>query len=201
MQRIWLASKSPRRAELLHSMKVPFDVLQFQDDAGQHYEVDEAVHPGELPRDYVRRVAFDKALHAVAYVRDKGLHQRPLLSADTTVALGNRILGKPADAAEAQEMLTALSGQIHEVLTAVGVVDGHNIRQMLSVSRVEFVALREETIARYIETGEPFDKAGAYGIQGHAGIFVAEMQGSFTGIMGLPVHETALLLEPLGFAF
>lgn len=201
MKTIWLASKSPRRAELLASMGVPFEVLQFKDDGGVLYEVDESVHPGEPPRDYVRRVAFDKALHAVSYVRANGLPERPLLSADTTVALGDRILGKPADAAEAQEMLAALSGQVHDVLTAVVVVDGHDIRQMLSISRVTFMSLNTQTIERYIASGEPFDKAGGYGIQGHAGIFVADMQGSFTGIMGLPVHETALLLEPLGFNF
>lgn len=201
MQTIWLASKSPRRAELLEGMGVPFEVLQFTDDAGTQYEVDESVHPGEPPRDYVRRVALDKALHALSYVRDRQLVARPLLSADTTVALGERILGKPADVAEAREMLTALSGQVHEVLTAVVVIDGHDIRQMLSVSRVHFMPLSLKTIDRYVASGEPFDKAGAYGIQGHAGIFVAEMQGSFTGIMGLPVHETACLLEPCGYQF
>lgn len=201
MQTIWLASKSPRRAELLQAMGVPFELLQFTDDAGAQYEVDESVHPGEPPRDYVRRVALDKALHALSYVRDRQWVERPLLSADTTVALGERILGKPADTAEAREMLAALSGQIHEVLTAVVVIDGHDIRQMLSVSRVHFMSLNSETIDRYIASGEPFDKAGAYGIQGHAGTFVTEMQGSFTGIMGLPVHETACLLEPCGYRF
>ena len=201
MQTIWLASKSPRRAELLQGMGVPFEVLQFTDDAGAQYEVDESVHPGEPPRDYVRRVALDKALHALSYMRDRQLVARPLLSADTTVALGDRILGKPADAAEAREMLGALSGQVHEVLTAVVVIDGHDIRQMLSVSRVHFMPLSVETIDRYIASGEPFDKAGAYGIQGHAGTFVADMQGSFTGIMGLPVHETACLLEHCGYRF
>ncbi len=201
MQTIWLASKSPRRAELLQGMGVPFEVLQFTDAAGAQYEVDESVHPGEPPRDYVRRVALDKALHALSYMRDRQLVARPLLSADTTVALGDRILGKPADAAEAREMLGALSGQVHEVLTAVVVIDGHDIRQMLSVSRVHFMPLSVETIDRYIASGEPLDKAGAYGIQGHAGTFVADMQGSFTGIMGLPVHETACLLEPCGYRF
>ena len=201
MQTIWLASKSPRRAELLQGMAVPFEVLQFTDDAGAQYEVDESVHPSEPPRDYVRRVALDKALHALSYVRDRQWVERPLLSADTTVALGERILGKPSDAAEAREMLAALSGQVHEVLTAVVVIDGHDIRQMLSVSRVHFMPLIVETIDRYIASGDPFDKAGAYGIQGHAGTFVADMQGSFTGIMGLPVHETACLLEPCGYRF
>ena len=201
MQTIWLASKSPRRAELLQGMGVPFEVLRFTDDAGAEYEVDESVHPGEPPRDYVRRVALDKALHALSYVRDRQWVERPLLSADTTVALGERILGKPSDAAEAREMLAALSGQVHEVLTAVVVIDGHDIRQMLSVSRVHFMPLSVETIDRYIASGDPFDKAGAYGIQGHAGTFVADMQGSFTGIMGLPVHETACLLEPCGYRF
>ena len=199
MQTIWLASKSPRRAELLHGMGVPFEVLQFTDEAGAQYEVDETVMPGEPPRDYVQRVARDKALHAVSYVRNRGLADRPLLSADTTVAIGQRILGKPLDVVEAREILRALSGKEHEVLTAVVVIDGDTIRQALSVSRVRFMLLTDETIERYIASGEPFDKAGAYGIQGHAGIFVAEMQGSFTGIMGLPVHETAGLLEAVGF--
>ena len=199
MQKIWLASKSPRRAELLTGMNVPFEVLQFTDDAGTQYEVDERVFPGEAPRDYVRRVALDKALHALSYLRARDLPERPLLSADTTVALDDRILGKPADAAEAREMLAALSGQDHEVLTAVVVMDGHDIRQALSVSRVRFMPLDAEAIERYVDSGEPFDKAGGYGIQGHAGVFVAEMQGSFTGIMGLPVHETASLLEPSGY--
>lgn len=197
MQKIWLASKSPRRADLLTGMGVSFEVLQFTDGDGALYEVDESVMPGELPRDYVRRVALDKALHAVSYVRERGLDDRPLLSADTTVAIGNRILGKPADAAEAREMLQTLSDQTHEVLTAVIVVDGDHIRQALSVSHVRFAPLSDETIEAYIATGEPFDKAGAYGIQGAAGKFVAEMQGSFTGIMGLPVDETAQLLESL----
>lgn len=199
MQMIWLASKSPRRAELLTGMGVPFEVLAFTDHGGAQYEVDESILPGEVPRDYVRRVALDKALHAHAYLKDRGLVMRPLLTSDTTVALDERILGKPADAAEARAMLTALSGRVHEVLTAVVVVDGHDIRQTLSTSRVQFMPLSAETIDRYIASGEPFDKAGAYGIQGHAGVFVADIQGSFTGIMGLPVHETALLLEPLGF--
>ena len=199
MQTIWLASKSPRRAELLHGMGVPFEVLQFTDEAGAQYEVDETVMPGEPPRDYVQRVARDKALHAVSYVRNRGLADRPLLSADTTVAIGQRILGKPLDVVEAREILRALSGKEHEVLTAVVVIDGDTIRQALSVSRVRFMSIADETIERYIASGEPFDKAGAYGIQGHAGIFVAEMQGSFTGIMGLPVHETAGLLEAVGF--
>lgn len=199
MQTIWLASKSPRRAELLRGMGVPFEVLHFTGADGAAYEVDESVFPGEPPRDYVRRVAFDKALHAVTYLKDRGLALRPLLSADTTVAMGDQILGKPADAAEARAMLSALSGQTHEVLTAVVVVEGDQIRQALSVSRVQFMPLSDAVIERYVASGQPFDKAGGYGIQGHAGIFVADMQGSFTGIMGLPVHETAQLLEPLGF--
>lgn len=197
-QKIWLASKSPRRAELLTDMGVPFEVLQFTDGGGARYEVDESVMPEEPPRDYVRRVALDKALHAVSYVRERGLEERPLLTADTTVAIDNRILGKPADADEARDMLQALSGQTHEVLTAVVVIDGDQIRQALSVSQVRFAPLSDETIEAYIDNGEPFDKAGAYGIQGPAGKFVAEMRGSFTGIMGLPVDETAQLLESLG---
>lgn len=199
MQTLWLASKSPRRADLLTGMGVSFEILQFKNDQGARYEVDESVLPGEAARDYVRRVALDKALHAVSYIRDRGLSERPVISADTTVALGDRILGKPTDPSEARRMLADLSGKTHDVLTAVVVVSANDIFQALSVSRVAFMPLSEETIARYVATGEPFDKAGAYAIQGHAGIFVAEIQGSFTGIMGLPVHETAGLLVPLGF--
>jgi septum formation protein len=201
MQTIWLASKSPRRAELLTGMGVPFEVLSFVDWGGACYEVDESALPGELPRDYVRRVALDKALHAHAYLRERALVMRPLLASDTTVALGKRMLGKPVDATEARDMLTALSGSTHEVLTAVVVIDGQSIRQALSVSRVNFMPLDAETIERYIASGEPFDKAGGYGIQGHAGIFVTGIQGSYTGIMGLPVHETGELLIPSGFCF
>ncbi len=201
MQTIWLASKSPRRAELLTGMGVPFEVLSFVDWGGACYEVDESALPGELPRDYVRRVALDKALHAHAYLRERALVMRPLLASDTTVARGKRILGKPVDATEARDMLTALSGSTHEVLTAVVVIDGQSIRQALSVSRVDFMPLDAETIERYIASGEPFDKAGGYGIQGHAGIFVTGIQGSYTGIMGLPVHETGELLIPSGFCF
>lgn len=201
MQTIWLASKSPRRAELLTGMGVPFEVLSFVDWGGACYEVDESALPGELPRDYVRRVALDKALHAHAYLRERALVMRPLLASDTTVALGKRILGKPVDTTEARDMLTALSGSTHEVLTAVVVIDGQSIRQALSVSRVDFMPLDAETIERYIASGEPFDKAGGYGIQGHAGIFVTGIQGSYTGIMGLPVHETGELLIPSGFCF
>lgn len=201
MQKIWLASKSPRRAELLAGMGVPFEVLSFIDHVGAQYEVDESVLPGESPRDYVRRIALDKALHAHAYLKERGLAMRPLLASDTTVALGARILGKPADASEARDMLTDLSGTTHEVLTAVVVIEGQSIRQALSESRVDFMPLTADTIERYIESGEPFDKAGGYGIQGHAGTFVTSIVGSYTGIMGLPVHETGELLMPAGFRF
>ncbi|MBU3667299.1 MAG: septum formation inhibitor Maf [Rhodocyclaceae bacterium] len=199
MQTIWLASKSPRRAQLLRDMGVPFEVLKFTGADGITYEVDESAFPGESPQDYVRRVALDKALHALSYLKDRAMPLRPLLSADTTVAISGHMLGKPADAAEARAMLSVLSGQTHEVLTAVVVVHGDQIRQALSLSQVHFMPLSDAVIERYVASGEPFDKAGGYGIQGHAGIFVSEIQGSFTGIMGLPFHETAQLLEPLGF--
>ena len=199
MQTIWLPSKSPRRAQLLRDMGVPFEVLKFTGADGITYEVDESAFPGESPQDYVRRVALDKALHALSYLKDRAMPLRPMLSADTTVAISGHMLGKPADAAEARAMLSVLSGQTHEVLTAVVVVHGDQIRQALSLSQVHFMPLSDAVIERYVASGEPFDKAGGYGIQGHAGIFVSEIQGSFTGIMGLPFHETAQLLEPLGF--
>lgn len=199
MKKIWLASKSPRRAELLKSMGVLFDVLQFADASGIQYEVDESPHIGETPRQYVERVAMDKALYASEYLEQHRAEKRPILSADTTVALGLEIMGKPADAFEARKMLEALSGKSHEVLTAVVLVNGDKFSRVTSVSQVRFMPLTTDTIEKYIASGEPFDKAGGYGIQGYAGMFVTDIQGSFTGIMGLPVHETAHLLLPCGF--
>lgn len=187
---IYLASASPRRAELLTQIGVQFEVLR----AGA-FSVDESVRGREAPLAYVKRLAHAKAVAGVAAMRAQALRARPVLAADTTVCLGRTILGKPEDAADARRMLTLLSGRTHRVLTAIALARGKSINLAVSDSRVTFAALTRSQIDTYIATREPFDKAGAYGIQGRAGAFVLHLSGSFSGVMGLPVHETARLLR------
>jgi septum formation protein len=189
---IYLASRSPRRQELLGQIGVRFEVMQA--------DVDEAVAAGESPRAYVERLARAKAEAGWQRIERDGLPRAPVLGADTTVTLDGRILGKPADRAEAVAMLASLSGRLHEVLTAVALKSGARMESALSVSEVRFKALSSDEIARYVATGECEDKAGAYGIQGHAARFVADLRGSFSGVMGLPLYETAQLLERIGSA-
>ncbi len=199
---IYLASQSPRRAELLLQMGQDFRLLLPEGEAElAAAEALEAVLPAEAPADYVQRVTALKA--QAAYARLQSRHaqdaaawpQLPLLCADTTVALGDAILGKPADAAEAAAMLGQLSGQAHEVLTAVCVVDvAGRLHAGLSRSQVHFKPLSEAEIADYVASGEPMGKAGSYGIQGRAGVFVQHLAGSYSGIVGLPLYETAQLL-------
>ncbi len=188
--KIYLASASPRRAELLTQIGVSFDVLRLGD-----LTVDEGVHGLEAPLAYVRRLAYAKAAAGLLAMRAQKLAERPVLAADTTVCLGRTILGKPDDHADARRMLTTLSGKTHRVLTGIAVAHGRSIKVAVSESRVTFAKLSRRKIADYIATGEPFDKAGAYGIQGRAGAFISHLAGSYTGVMGLPVHETALLLR------
>lgn len=187
---IYLASRSPRRQELLAQIGVKFEVVET--------DVDESVADGESPRAYVERLARAKAEAGWRRVERDNLPRAPVLGADTTVAVDGRILGKPADGLEAAEMLAALSGRLHEVLTAVAVKHDSRLESAVSVSEVRFKTLSKEEIARYIGTGECEDKAGAYGIQGHAARFVAELRGSFSGVVGLPLYETAQLLERIG---
>ena len=196
---IYLASRSPRRRELLHQVGVHFEPLLFREGARADSETREDVLPGESPDDYVRRVARQKAKAAWARVlMRKGLARKPALTADTTVAVGAGILGKPANAAEAAEMLRKLSGTRHRVLTAVAVALDDRLEMAVSESTVEFTTLDEARINAYVATGEPFDKAGAYGIQGRAGAFVARLEGSYTGVVGLPLFETTRLLREFG---
>ena len=187
---IYLASASPRRAELLNQIGVTFDVLRLG-----AWGVDEAVHGREAPLAYVKRLAHAKAAAGVQALCAQRRSPRPVLAADTTVCLGRLILGKPEDAADARRMLTLLSGQTHRVLTAIALARGARITVAVSDSRVTFAKLSRREIDNYIASGEPFDKAGAYGIQGRAAAFVSHLAGSFSGVMGLPVHETALLLR------
>ena len=187
---IYLASRSPRRQELLGQIGVKFEVMAL--------DVDEAALAGEAPRAYVERLARAKAEAGWRRVEQDNLPRAPVLGADTTVAVDARILGKPADDREAADMLASLSGRLHEVLTAVALKFGPRLESAVSVSEVRFKPLSKEEIARYIATGEYADKAGAYGIQGHAARFVAELRGSFSGVVGLPLYETAQLLDRIG---
>jgi septum formation protein len=180
-----LASVSPRRRELLEQIGVPHIVTAAH--------VDESVHPGERAHDYVQRVARTKA--QTVWEKDRSL---PVLSADTTVVFDGIVFGKPADRADALRMLTLLSGHTHEVLTAVALAFSDGVELRMSVSTVRFRTLREAEIAAYWDTGEPKDKAGAYAVQGYAAVFIETLSGSYSGVMGLPLFETAELLRAAG---
>jgi septum formation protein len=190
---IYLASQSPRRAQLLDQLGVRHVPLLA--DGDEDVEALEAERNAELPTAYVERVTRAKLAAARHRLRARALAAAPILVADTTVAIGTRILGKPADAAQAQAMLAALSGRTHRVLTAVAVAAGHRTLFALSVSRVHFAPLAAAEVAAYIATREPFGKAGAYAIQGRAAAWITHIAGSYTGIMGLPLHDTARLLR------
>ncbi|AYH42261.1 Maf family protein [Azoarcus sp. DN11] len=198
--RIYLASRSPRRRELLRQIGVPFDLLVFRGgERGADADVDETPLPGEEVEHYVERIALVKAEAGWRRLQWRTLPLYPVLSADTTIALDGEIIGKPADAADAAAILRRLSGRTHRVLTAVAISDGTQTRSRISTSDVRFRALTDLEIRHYIATGEPMDKAGAYGIQGRAAIFIEEIRGSYTGIMGLPLFETAQLLDAFGY--
>ena len=198
---IYLASQSPRRSQLLQQLGVRHELLlpNAPGDVPEDAEAIEAVLPGEAPRDYVQRVTALKLDAAVARRARRGLPPAPVLTSDTTVALGTEILGKPEDAAQAQTMLRKLSGQTHEVLTAVALQHGVQRLQALSVSKVRFMAMSDAQIAAYVASGEPFGKAGAYGVQGLAAAMIEHIEGSYSCIMGLPVFETAQLLRQIGW--
>lgn len=199
---IYLASQSPRRRQLLEQLGVAHELLlpNAAGDIAEDAEAIELERRGESPRDYVQRVTAAKLDAAVARHGRRGLAPAPILCSDTTVALGAQILGKPADAVDAARILGLLSGQAHEVLTAVAVQHGQQRLQALSVSSVRFAPMTAAQIAAYVATGEPMGKAGAYGIQGRAAAHIEEIRGSYSGIMGLPVFETAGLLRALGWA-
>ena len=198
--RIYLASKSPRRRDLLRQIGVNFDVLIFRSgERGEDADVDETPIPGEPVERYVERLALAKAQAGMRRVLWRKMLARPVLAADTTLELDGALIGKPRDPPDAHAILTRLSGRQHRVLTAVAMSDGERTRSRLSVSEVRFRTLSEHDIRRYIATGEPMDKAGAYGIQGHAAIFIDEIRGSYSGIMGLPLFDTAALLEIFGY--
>ena len=195
---IYLASRSPRRRELLHQIGVEHEVLTQRIKPARGPDVNEDVRPGEAPRDYVMRVCRDKAESGWTRIEQRKLPLRALLAADTTVCMGEEIFGTPADATEAAGFLARLSGSEHEVLTAVALKYQDRLELALSSTRVRFRVLARAEIDRYVASGEPMDKAGAYGIQGHAGAFITEIRGSYSGVMGLPLYETAQLLKRFG---
>jgi len=197
-QRIYLASRSPRRRELLKQIGVGYEMLLLREDSARSVDVDETPLPGEAPRDYVLRITRAKAETGWLRLQQRKLPHMPVLAADTAVVLGERIMGKPVDSAAAAEMLRALSGREHQVLTAVALAFDKRLAMRLSVSTVSFKSLSDDEIRRYILTGEPLDKAGAYAIQGRAAAFISSLGGSYSGVMGLPLFETTQLLTEFG---
>lgn len=198
-KRIYLASQSPRRRQLLEQIGVAHELLL--PGADEDAEALEVVRPDELPEAYCARVTAAKLDAALARRASRGLAPAPILCADTTVAVDDLILGKPADDADARRILALLSGRSHRVITAVAVADGRRRTAALNVSHVEFAPLSALQIERYIASREPFGKAGAYAIQSQAAAWIVKIAGSYSGIMGLPLFETARLLEEFGFEF
>ena len=190
---VYLASQSPRRRQLLEQIGVRYELLLATPD--EDAESLELVLPGEAPMTYVKRVTQLKLEAAVKRMQVRHLKPAPVLCADTTVALGRVILGKPENAQDAVRILKTLSGQTHRVLTAVAVASGRRRSLSVSVSKVTFAPMKLSDIKAYVATGEPFGKAGAYGIQGMVAAYISDIQGSYTGIMGLPLYETADLLK------
>ncbi len=193
---IYLASQSPRRRQLLDQLGVVHRPLLA--DEGEDAEALEAVQGAELPAAYVQRVTALKLAAAWARLARRALPPAPILCADTTVAVGRQILGKPEDAQQARRMLQMLSGRSHRVLTAIALHDGQHSRLALQVSRVRFAPLAPALIERYVASGEPFGKAGGYAVQSALAGWISHLAGSYSGVMGLPLHETAQLLRLAG---
>jgi septum formation protein len=198
VKNIYLASRSPRRRELLKQIGVVFQVVQLREDPRRGADVDETPKSAEAPADYVLRVARAKAELAVHYLQRRSLQRWPVLAADTTVVCDQRVIGKPADVEDAVRILSSLSGRPHEVISAVAVALAERVEIALSLSKVWFRALSDDEVRRYVASGESFDKAGAYAVQGRAAAFVTRIEGSYSGIMGLPLSETADLLAKFG---
>ena len=204
MTDIYLASRSPRRRELLRQIGVRFEPLVLRLAQPRGADIDETPHPGESAADFAARVATAKAGFGLQVLGMRHLAVHPVLAADTVVTVDGEILGKPADRAEAAAFLRRLSGRTHEVRTFVALACGSATRPDLvtaeSVSAVRFAALAEGQIERYCAGGEPYDKAGGYAIQGMAATFIEHLDGSYSGVMGLPLFETAQLLRRAGIA-
>jgi septum formation protein len=196
---LYLASKSPRRQELLRQLGVEYEELLLREAAGRRRDISETPRKDEPAPEYVKRIARLKASLGWHRMTRRGLPPKPVLGADTEVVLDGIVLGKPADAAAAVAMLGAMSGRTHEVITAVSIRWQTQLAQALSTSRVSFRPITRDEIERYVATGEPFDKAGGYAIQGRAAAFVQHLDGSYSAVMGLPLFETAELLARIGF--
>jgi septum formation protein len=201
--RLYLASRSPRRRELLAQAGIRFDLLMLRGAIRQDGAVDESWLAGETPETYVQRIAHAKAVFGATLLAQRRLPPGLVLAADTTLDLDGEVIGKPRDEDDAKNILRRLSGRRHRVLTSVVVArpqaSGPQVRQHLSVSEVCFRPLADDEIQRYVQSGEPMDKAGAYGIQGRAALFIESINGSHSGIVGLPLSETALLLRESGY--
>lgn len=193
-KRIYLASRSPRRRELLKQIGVPFELLLLRQDLRRGADVDETPLPEESPGAYVLRIATAKATTGMLQVAQRGLPIKPVLAADTSVVFDEQLIGKPEDAEHAMRILRTLSGREHQVITAVAIALRDQVQTQVSVSSVWFRELADAEIRRYVASGEPGDKAGAYAIQGRAGAFITRIAGSYSGIMGLPLAETSELL-------
>lgn len=185
---LYLASKSPRRRELLGRLRLEFGVLDL--DLPEHRQ------PGEPAEEYVRRVAREKA--GAGLLQVVGNPTAVVLGSDTEVVLDDEVFGKPRDADDAAAMLRKLSGRTHQVITAVSLVSPGREAQAVSVSEVTFAEMDDTQIEAYVATGQPDGKAGAYAIQGDAEVFISRLSGSYSGVMGLPLHETAVLLRQFG---
>ena len=194
---IYLASQSPRRRQLLEQLGVRYELLL--PDAGEDAEALEVMLKNEAPAAYVKRVTGLKLDAAIARLKRRLLPSAPILCSDTTVALGRTVFGKPENATDAAKMLRELAGVTHRVLTAVAIQQGRRRFEALSTSRVSFDAMTAAQIRAYVATGEPMGKAGAYAVQGRVAMHISRINGSYSGIMGLPLRETALLLQAAGF--
>lgn len=195
---IYLASRSARRRDILKQMGVSFEMLLLREGSGREADFDEAPLAGEDPAQYASRVARLKAEAGWTRLEQRRLLRYPVLAADTTVALGGDILGKPVDREDAVAMLKRISGTTHFVHSAVAVKYNDRFEEALSTTQVRIRELEDDEIRRYVATGEPFDKAGAYGIQGRASLFIEHISGSYSGVVGLPIYDTARLLASFG---
>jgi len=198
--RIYLASRSPRRQELLRQIGIDFDELRLREAPGRDPDIVEGSRDGESAPDYVKRIARTKANVGWERMTERGLPAQPVLGADTEVVLDGHIFGKPADAPHALEMLDRLGGRTHLVLTAIALRWEREFVIMVSTSHVSMRELTAGEMARYVATGEPVGKAGAYAIQGRAAAFITSIDGSYSGVMGLPLAETAAALARIGRA-
>jgi septum formation protein len=202
MADLYLASRSPRRRELLKQIGVRFEPLLLRLTTARGPDVDELQHDGEPPERYVERIAHEKAEHGLQVITMRSMLAKPVLAADTVVIVDGQVIGKPADRAQAADFLHRLSGRAHEVRTtvAIGRAAGNSshVLRATSVSTVSFRVLTDAEIEHYCASGEPFDKAGGYGIQGLAAVFIERIEGSYSGVMGLPLYETANLLKQAG---